>query len=179
MVQLSHPYMTIGKIIALTIQTFVGKVASLLFNTLSRFAIALLPRSKNLLISWLQAPSAVILESKKIKSVTVAIKTLIKPSLLVEGSVSLKQGNYIPRTFLRKKPRADRGRSTGRKLMIKKNLISEKVSLKLNIIKTRIMAPSPITSWQIEGEKVEVVTDFLFLGSPITADGEHSHETRR
>ena len=65
--------------------------------------------------------------------------------------------------------------------MIKKNcpLISEKVSLKLNIIKTRIMAPSPITSWQIEGEKVEVVTDFLFLGSQITADGEHSHEMRR
>ena len=72
MVQFSHPYMTIGKIIALTIQSFVGKVASLLFNTLSRFAIILLPRTKNLLISWLQAPSAVILESKKIKSVTVS-----------------------------------------------------------------------------------------------------------
>ena len=180
-VQLSHPYMIIGKIIALAIQTFVGKVASLLFNTLSRFAIALLPRSKNLLISWLQAPSAVILESKKIKSVTVSIKTLIKPSLLVEGSVSLKQWNYIPRTFMRKKPRVDRGRSTGRKLMIKKScpLISEKASLKLNILKTRIMAPSPITSWQIEGEKVEVVTDFLFLGFQITVDGECSHKIRK
>ena len=61
-----------GKTIALTIWTFVGKVISLLFNTLSRFVIAFLPRSKCLLISWLQSPSAVILEPKKIKSVTVS-----------------------------------------------------------------------------------------------------------
>jgi len=67
MVQLSHPYMTTGKKIALT---FVGNVMSLLFNILSRFAIAFLPRSKHLLISWLQSPSTVILEPKKIKSVT-------------------------------------------------------------------------------------------------------------
>ena len=73
MVQLSHPYMTIGKTIALTRWTFVGKVMSVLFNTLSRFVIAFLPRSKRLLISWLQSPSAVILEPKKIKSVTVSI----------------------------------------------------------------------------------------------------------
>ena len=73
MVQLSHPYMTIRKTIALTRQTFVGKVMSLLANTLSRFVIAFLPRSKRLLISWLQSPSAVILEPKKIKSVTVSI----------------------------------------------------------------------------------------------------------
>ena len=64
-VQLSHPYMTTGKTIALTIWTFIGKVMSLLFNTLSRFVIALLPRTKCLLISWLQSPSAVILEPKK------------------------------------------------------------------------------------------------------------------
>ena len=64
------PYMTPGKIIALTIQTFVGRVMSLLFNTLSRFVIAFLPRSKYLLISWLQSPSAVISEPKKRKSVT-------------------------------------------------------------------------------------------------------------
>ena len=63
--------MTTGKTIALTILTFIGKVLSLLFNTLSRFLIAFLPRSKRLLISWLQSPSAVILELKKIKSVTV------------------------------------------------------------------------------------------------------------
>ena len=70
-VQLSHPYMTTRKTIALTIQIFVGDVISLLFNTLSRFVIAFLPRSKHLLISCLQSPSAVILKTKKIKSVTV------------------------------------------------------------------------------------------------------------
>ena len=72
MVQLSHSYMTTGKTTALTIQMFDGKVMSLLFNTLSRFVIAFLPRIKHLLISWLQSPSAVILEPKKIKSVTVS-----------------------------------------------------------------------------------------------------------
>ena len=66
MVQLSHPYMTYGKNIALTIWTFVGKVMSLLFNMLSRLVIAFLLRSKHLIISWLQSPSAVILEPKKI-----------------------------------------------------------------------------------------------------------------
>ena len=71
-VQLSHPYMTTGKTVALTRWTFVGKVMSLLFNMLSRLVITFLPRSKCLLISWLQSPSAVILESKKIKSVTVS-----------------------------------------------------------------------------------------------------------
>ena len=68
-VQLLNPYMTTGKTTALTIWTFVGKVMSLLFNMLSRFVIAFLPRSKHLLISWLQSLSAVILESEKIKSV--------------------------------------------------------------------------------------------------------------
>ena len=70
--QLSHPYMTTGKTIALTRQTFVGKVMSLLFNMLSRLVITFLPRSKRLLISWLQSPSAVILEPRKIKSATVS-----------------------------------------------------------------------------------------------------------
>ena len=68
MVQLSHPYMTTGKTIALTRWIFADKVMSLLFNMLSRLVIALLPRSKHLLISWLQSPSAVILEPPKIKS---------------------------------------------------------------------------------------------------------------
>ena len=81
MVQLSHPYMTTGKIIALIRWTFVGKVISLLFNMLSRLVIAFLPRSKHLLISWLQSPSAAILESKKIKSVTVSI---VSPSICHE-----------------------------------------------------------------------------------------------
>ena len=70
-VQLSHPHMTTGKTIALTRWTFVGKVMSLLFNMLSRLVMAFLPRSKCLLISWLQSPSAEILEPPKIKSVTV------------------------------------------------------------------------------------------------------------
>ena len=71
-VQLSHPYMTTGKTIALTRRIFVGKVTSLLFNMLSRLVITFLPRSKHLLISWLQSPSAMILEPKIIKSVTVS-----------------------------------------------------------------------------------------------------------
>ena len=71
-VQLSHPYMTTGKTIALTRRTFVDKAMSLLFNMLSRLVITFLPRSKCLLISWLQSPSAVILEPPKIKSVTVS-----------------------------------------------------------------------------------------------------------
>ena len=71
-VQLSHPYMTTGKTIALTRRTFVGKVMSLLFNMLSSLVITFLPRSKCLLISWLQSPPAVILETKNIKSDTVS-----------------------------------------------------------------------------------------------------------
>ena len=77
-VQLSHPYMATGKTIALTRQTFVGKVMSLLFNMLSRLVISFVPRSKHLLISWLQSPSAVILEPPKIKSDTVST---VSPSI--------------------------------------------------------------------------------------------------
>ena len=82
-VQLSHPYMTTGKTIALTrpltrLRTFVGNVMSLLFNMLSRLVITFVPRSKCLLISWLQSPSAVILEPKKIKYVTVST---VSPSI--------------------------------------------------------------------------------------------------
>ena len=73
MVQLSHPYMTTGKIIALTRWTFVGKAMFLLFNMLSRLVTAFLPRSKHLLISWLQSSSAAIMGPKKIKSATVSI----------------------------------------------------------------------------------------------------------
>ena len=102
MVQHSRPYMIIGKTIALTIRTFVGKIISLLFNTMSRFVIVFLPRSKYLLISWLESPSAVILESKKIKSVTASISLdcfhglqlnpgLILPWIQTEGSVLVPQ----------------------------------------------------------------------------------------
>ena len=80
-VQLSHPYMTTGKTIALTRWTFVCKGMSLLFNMLPRLVIVFLPRSKHLLTSWLQSPSAVILEPKKIKSVTVSI---VSPSICHE-----------------------------------------------------------------------------------------------
>ena len=81
MVHLSHPYMTTGKTIALTRWTFVVKVMSLLFNMLSRLVIAFLPRSKHLLISWLQSPSAMTLEPKKIKSDTVST---VSPSICHE-----------------------------------------------------------------------------------------------
>ena len=80
-VQLSHLYMTTGKTIALTRRTFVGKVMSLLFNMLSRLVITSLPRSKHLLISWLQSPSAVILEPKQIMSATVST---VSPSISKE-----------------------------------------------------------------------------------------------
>ena len=96
MVQLSHLYMTIGKTIALTIWTFVGKVMSLLSNMLSRFVIAFLPRRKHLLILWLPSPSAVILEPKKIKSVTISrgqrlglLELCGLPCLLLWGSLSV------------------------------------------------------------------------------------------
>ena len=79
--QLSHPYMTTGKTIALTRQMFVGKVIFLLFNTLSRFVIAFLPRTKGLLILWLKSPSAVILEPPKIKLATVST---VSPSICHE-----------------------------------------------------------------------------------------------
>ena len=80
-VQLSHPYMTTGKTTALTRKTFVGKVMSLLFNMPSRLVVTFLPRSKRLVISWLQSPSPVILEPHKIKSVTVST---VSPSICHE-----------------------------------------------------------------------------------------------
>ena len=109
---------------------------------LSRFVIAFLPRNKHLLISWLQSPSAVILEPQ-IKSDTVST---VSPSISHEVM--------------------------GPDAMIL-------VCLKLNIQKTKIMASGPITSWQIDGETVETVADFIFLGSKITADGDFSHEIKR
>ena len=81
MVQLSHPYRTTGKTIALSRLTFVSKVMSLVFNMLSRFVITFLPRSKRLSASWLQSPFAVILKPKKIKAVTVSI---VSPSICHE-----------------------------------------------------------------------------------------------
>ena len=108
---------------------------------MSRLVIAFLPRSKCLLISWLQSPSAVILEPPKIKSLIVST---VSPSICHEVTEE-----------------------------------SEKVGLKHDIQKMKIMASVPITSWQIDGETVERVTDFIFLGSKITADGDCSHEIKR
>ena len=90
-VQFSHPYMTTGKTIALTRWTFVDRVISLVFNMLSRLVITFLPRSKRLLISWLQSPSAVILEPPKIKSATVST---VSPSIC-HGKIFLKGGGGI------------------------------------------------------------------------------------
>ena len=90
MVQLSHLYMTAGKTIALTMQTFFGKALSLLFNMLSKFVIALLPKSKHLLISWQQPPSAMILQPRKTKSVTISI---VSPSICHEVAELGKRQN--------------------------------------------------------------------------------------
>ena len=99
MVQLSHPYMTTRKTIVLTIQTFVGKVMSLFFNTLSRFVIAFLPRSKCLLISLLQSQSSAILEPKKRKSVTILYASNQKKARMnkqrAENMASVKLGDYL------------------------------------------------------------------------------------
>ena len=112
-VQPSHPYMTTGKTIALTRQTFVGKVMSLLFNMLSRLVIAFVPRTKHVLISWLQSPSAVILEPPQMKSLTVSIvspsfchvvmrpeaKTLVFWMLSFKPSFSLSSFTFLKRLF--------------------------------------------------------------------------------
>ena len=103
-VQLSHPYMTTGKTISLTRWTFVGKVMSLLFNMLSRLVITFFPRSKRLLVSWLQSPSAVILEPPKIKSDTVSTVSLSTSHevmgrdamILVFGMLSFKPTFHSP-----------------------------------------------------------------------------------
>ena len=96
MIQLSHPYMTTGKTIALTIKTFVSKVMFLLFNRPSMFLIAFLPRSKYLLISWLQSSSTVILELKKIKFVTFSTLYIISLHIIKLLSIeSLMPYNYL------------------------------------------------------------------------------------
>ena len=98
MVQLSHPYMTIGKTAALTRQNFVGKIMFLLFKMLSRFVIAFPPRSKHLLILWLKSPSTVILEPQNIKSATFSI---VSPSTCIKSSrVLLEEGVFYDQCVL-------------------------------------------------------------------------------
>ena len=106
MVQLSHPYMTTGKTIALTRRNFVGKAMSLLFNMLPRLAIAFLPSSNCLLISWLQSPSSVILEPKKIKSVPVSIFLLAMkwcdqtPAFIMKDLSKENLGGFWPHLYV-------------------------------------------------------------------------------
>ena len=95
-VQLSHPFMTTGKKIALTRWTFVGKVMSLLFNMLSKLVITFFPRSKHLLISWLQSPSAVILEPKKIKSANVST---VSPTICHEVMTRCHDRSFLNLSF--------------------------------------------------------------------------------
>ena len=90
------------------------------------------------------------------------------------GGRNIKNLRYVHDTTLRAESKEDL-----KNLLMKVKKESERTSLRLNIKKTKIMASGPITSWQIEGEKVEAVTDFLFLGSKITADGDCSHVIRR
>ena len=99
-VQLSHPYMTTGKTIALTQQTFVGKVIFLLFNMLSRLVITFLPRNKHLLISWLQSPSAVILELQKIKSAKRLFSSSLSAIRVVSSAYQSPKSSYNQQLLL-------------------------------------------------------------------------------
>ena len=123
-VQLSHPYMTAGKTIALTRRTFVDRVMSLLFNRLSRLVITFLPRSKHLLISWLQSPSAVILEPQKIKSDTVSPsichEVMGLDAMILVHSAEVYQVNYMQRPVLGVRGQMKRGKafSPGREVMV-------------------------------------------------------------
>ena len=196
--------MTTGKTIALTRRTLVGKVMFLLLNMLSRLVITFLPRSKRLLISWLQSPSAVILGPCKIKSDTVStvyryagqeatVRTgygvmdwfqigervrqgcILSPCLLNvyaeyilrnAGLDEAQAGIKIAGRNINNLRYADDTTLTAeskelRSLLMKVKEESEKVGLKLNIQKTKIMASGPITSWEIDGETVETVSDFI------------------
>ena len=156
MVHLSHLYMTPGKTIALIIWISVGKVVSQFFNMLSRFVIAFLPRSKGLLVLWLQSPSAVILVPKERKYVTTS---KFSPSIChgIAGT-NINNLRYADDTTLMAESEEEL-----KSLLMKVKEESEKVGLKLNIQKTKIMASDPITSWEID---VETVSDFIFFLAP-------------
>ena len=176
-------------------------MTSLCFNTLSRFVIAFLPKNKCffvvvvILISWLQSPSTLISEPKKIKSVTVSIFSssicheLMGPDAMIfvflyaeldEAQAGIEIARRNINNLRYTGDRTIMAESEEQlKSLLKVKEWSEKVGLKLNIQKTKIMASGPITSWQIDGEKMETVTDFIFLGSKITTDGECSYEIKR
>ena len=166
MVQLLHLHKTNGNTIALTIWDVVGRVMSLLFNVLSRFIIGkgvcqgctLAPCLFNLYVEYImrnagleEAQAGIKIAGRNIKNLRYADDT----TLMAESEEELKS------------------------LLMKVKEESEKFGLKLNIQKTKIMASGPITSWEIDGETVETVSDFIFWGSQITADGDCSHEIKR
>ena len=156
----------------------------LLINILFRIVKAFLPRSKYLLISWLQSPSAVILEPKKIKSVTVSI---VSNSICHEviGLDEAQAGIKIAGRSINNLRYADNttliaeSEEELKSLLMRVKEDSETAGLKVDIQKTRITASGPITSWQTNGEKLKTVTGCNFLGSKITADGDCSHEIER
>ena len=143
MVQLSHPYTTTRKTIALTRWTFVSKVMSLLFNMHLEYIM----RNAGLE----EAQAGIKIAGRNINNLSYADDTTLK----AESEEELES------------------------LLMKVKEESEKVGLKLNIHKMNIMASGPITSWEIDGETVETVSDFIFLSSKITADGDCSHEIKR
>ena len=170
--------MTTGKAIALTRWTFVGKVMSLLFNMLSRLVIAFLPRSKHLLISWLQSPSAVILEPPKIK---LCAQYIMRNTGLEEPQAGIKivRRNINNLRYVDDSTLMAESEEELKSLLMKVKEESEKVGLNFNIQKTKIMTSGPNTSWQTDGETMETVRDFIFLVSKITVDGDCSHEIKR
>ena len=159
-VQLSHPYMTTGKTIALTRQTFVGKVTSLLFNMLSRLFITFPPRSKHLLISWLQSPSAVTLEPQNIKSVTVST---ISPSVCHE--VMGPDAMIFVFWMLSFKPTSSLTSFTFIKRLFSSSSLSAIRVESSAYLRLLIFLP-------------ETVRDFILRGFKITADGDCSHEIK-
>ena len=149
-VQLSHPHMTTGKTIALTRWTFVGKVMSLLFKMLSSLVKTFLSRSKHLLVSWLQSPSAVILEPK------IYAEYIMRNARLDEAQALIKiaGGNINNLRYADDTTPMAESEEEPNSLLMKMKEESGKVGLKLNIQKTKIVASGLITSWQIHGETV-------------------------
>ena len=153
---------------------------SLLFNMLSRLVITFLPRSKHLLISWLQSPYAVILEPKKIKSVTVSIvfpsicheRMGLDAMIFIFWTLSFKPTFSLSSFITDDTTLLAESKEELKSLLMKVKEESEKVGLKLSIHKTKIMASGPITSWQIDGKTMETVKDLVLGGSKITRDAD-------
>src|SRR5574342_710328 len=146
---------------------------SLLLNMLSRLVITFLPRSKCLLISWLQSPSAVILEPPQNSVTLFPLFPHLQAGIKIAGR-NINNLRYADDTTLMAESEE---KLKSRLMKVKEE--SEKVGLKLNIQKMKIMASGPITSWEMDGETVEIVSDFIWRGTKITLDGDCSHEIKR